>query len=83
MVETFEDVRASVRVLCAGFPGEYWRRLDAERAYPEAFVRALTDAGFLAALIPPEYGGSGRGPAVRAGGERGETAGRRRIVRRR
>jgi alkylation response protein AidB-like acyl-CoA dehydrogenase len=66
MVETFEDVRASVRALCAGFPGEYWRRLDAERAYPEAFVRALTDAGFLAALIPPEYGGSGLGLAAAA-----------------
>jgi hypothetical protein len=61
MVETFEDVRASVRALCARFPGEYWRPLDAERAYPEAFVRALTEAGFLAALIPPEYGGSGLG----------------------
>jgi acyl-CoA dehydrogenase len=66
MVETFEDVRASVRALCARFPGEYWRPLDAERAYPEAFVRALTEAGFLAALIPPEYGGSGLGLAVAA-----------------
>jgi acyl-CoA dehydrogenase len=66
MVETFEDVRASVRALCARFPGEYWRTLDAERAYPETFVRALTEAGFLAALIPPEYGGSGLGLAVAA-----------------
>jgi acyl-CoA dehydrogenase len=66
MVETFEDMRASIRALCAGFPGEYWRKLDAERAYPEAFVRALTEAGFLAALIPPECGGSGLGLAAAA-----------------
>jgi alkylation response protein AidB-like acyl-CoA dehydrogenase len=52
-------VRSSVRALCANFPGEYWRRLDRERTYPEEFVAALTKAGFLAALIPEEYGGSG------------------------
>jgi alkylation response protein AidB-like acyl-CoA dehydrogenase len=52
-------IRESVRTLCAGFPGEYWRRLDRERAYPGEFVAALTEAGFLAALIPEEYGGSG------------------------
>jgi acyl-CoA dehydrogenase len=52
-------IREAVRALCADFPGEYWRRLDRERAYPEAFVAALTKAGFLAALIPEEYGGSG------------------------
>jgi acyl-CoA dehydrogenase len=52
-------IRESVRALCANFPGEYWRRLDRERAYPEEFVAALTKAGFLAALIPEEYGGSG------------------------
>ncbi|MFN3348434.1 acyl-CoA dehydrogenase family protein [Pseudorhodoplanes sp.] len=52
-------IRESVRALCAGFPGEYWRALDRERAYPSAFVDALTKAGFLAALIPEEYGGSG------------------------
>src|SRR6201988_3847653 len=52
-------IRESVRALCADFPGEYWRRLDRERAYPEEFVVALTKAGFLAALIPEEYGGSG------------------------
>src|SRR5215510_10860608 len=44
---------------CAGFPGEYWRRLDRERGYPTEFVAALTKAGFLAALIPEQYGGSG------------------------
>ncbi len=52
-------IRESVRALCADFPGEYWRALDRERAYPSAFVKALTDAGFLAALIPNEFGGSG------------------------
>ena len=52
-------IREAVRALCAGFPGEYWRKLDRERAYPTEFVRALTEAGFLAALIPEEYGGSG------------------------
>ena len=52
-------IRKAVRALCADFPGEYWRALDRERAYPEMFVGALTKAGFLAALIPEEYGGSG------------------------
>jgi acyl-CoA dehydrogenase len=52
-------IREAVRALCAGFPGEYWRALDRDRAYPEKFVTALTKAGFLAALIPEEYGGSG------------------------
>jgi alkylation response protein AidB-like acyl-CoA dehydrogenase len=64
MKETFDDVRAAVRALCAGFPGSYWQDLDARRAYPEAFVRALTEAGFLAALIPQDYGGSGLGLAA-------------------
>ncbi|MFZ1414734.1 MAG: acyl-CoA dehydrogenase family protein [Defluviicoccus sp.] len=61
MTETYDEIRASVRALCSRFPDPYWRQLDSERAYPEAFVRALTEAGFLAALIPPEYGGSGLG----------------------
>jgi alkylation response protein AidB-like acyl-CoA dehydrogenase len=52
-------IREAVRALCAAFPGEYWRKLDRERAYPAGFVAALTKAGFLAALIPEEYGGSG------------------------
>jgi alkylation response protein AidB-like acyl-CoA dehydrogenase len=52
-------IRESVRALCADFPGEYWRALDRERAYPTEFVAALTKAGFLAALIPEAYGGSG------------------------
>ena len=53
------QIRAAVLALCAEFPGEYWRRLDRERAYPTEFVAALTKAGFLAALIPEAYGGSG------------------------
>src|SRR5260370_32483667 len=53
------QIRASVRALCGRFPGEYWRTLDRERGYPGEFGKALTDAGFLAALIPEEYGGSG------------------------
>jgi len=57
--ETYPDIREGVRALCARFPGEYWRQLDHERAYPTAFVRALTEAGYLAALIPEDYGGSG------------------------
>jgi alkylation response protein AidB-like acyl-CoA dehydrogenase len=52
-------IREAVRALCAEFPGEYWRKLDRERAYPAEFVAALTKAGFLAALIPEQYGGSG------------------------
>ena len=57
--EDHADIRASVRALCADFPGDYWRTLDRERGYPTEFVAALTKAGFLAALIPEQYGGSG------------------------
>ena len=53
------EIRRSVQALCAEFPGEYWREKDRERAYPGEFVDALTKAGFLAALIPEEFGGSG------------------------
>ena len=56
-----QDLRAGVRSLCQPFPDAYWRELDARRAYPDEFVKALTDAGYLAALIPEEYGGSGLG----------------------
>src|SRR5215475_9899428 len=66
MVETQPDdadnlaaIRAAVRALCARFRGEYWRALDRERGYPTEFVTALTEAGYLAALIPERYGGSG------------------------
>jgi len=59
----YADIRDAVRALCAGFPDEYHRRIDAERGYPEAFVEALTRAGWLAALIPQDYGGPGLGLA--------------------
>lgn len=59
--ETFPDIRGAVRRLCSEFPGEYWREHDRERSYPQKFVEALTEAGFLAALIPESYGGSGLG----------------------
>ncbi len=57
--EDLAEIRRAVRALCEEFPGEYWREKDRERAYPGEFVDALTRAGFLAALIPEEYGGSG------------------------
>jgi len=59
--ELQHDLRAAVRELCQAFPDSYWRELDQARAYPETFVKALTDAGYLAALIPDEYGGAGLG----------------------
>ncbi len=55
------DIRDAVRALCAQFPDAYHRGIDAERAYPEAFVAALTQAGWMAALIPEAYGGAGLG----------------------
>jgi alkylation response protein AidB-like acyl-CoA dehydrogenase len=55
------EIREEVAKLCARFPGEYWRRLDRERGYPTEFVQALTEAGYLAVLIPEEYGGAGLG----------------------
>ena len=61
--DEYQDIREAVRALCAEFPDEYHRRVDEERAYPQAFVEALTRAGWLAALIPQEYGGSGLGLA--------------------
>ncbi len=57
--EDFPEIRESVRRICADYPGAYWRQLDEESAYPSAFVKAMTDAGYLAALIPEEYGGAG------------------------
>jgi acyl-CoA dehydrogenase len=59
--EELQAIRDSVERLCADFPGEYWRELDRARAYPSAFVQALTDAGYLGCLIPEQYGGSGLG----------------------
>ena len=57
--DPWADLRAEVAKLCARFPGQYWRTLDAERAYPTEFVQALTEAGWLSVLIPEEYGGAG------------------------
>ena len=56
---THEDLRRGVREVCASYPNDYWRELDADRRYPEEFVRAMTEAGYLGALIPEEYGGMG------------------------
>ncbi len=64
--ENLPEIREGVRRLCAEFPGEYWRTLDAAREYPTAFVKALTDAGYLSVLIPEEYGGSGLGLSAAA-----------------
>jgi acyl-CoA dehydrogenase len=57
--EQCEDLRQGVREVCARFPDSYWRELDANREYPEEFVKAMTEAGYLGALIPEEYGGLG------------------------
>ena len=59
--EDITEIRRAVQALCAQFPGEYWREKDRERGYPSEFVAALTEAGFLAALIPESYGGAGLG----------------------
>ena len=57
--ETYDDIREAIGKLCAQFPGSYWRALDREMAYPTAFVQALTEAGWLGALVPEDFGGSG------------------------
>ena len=61
--DRYQDIRDGVRALCEQYPDEYHRRIDAERAYPEEFVNALTEAGWLAAMIPQQFGGSGLGLA--------------------
>jgi acyl-CoA dehydrogenase len=61
--DEYQELRDAVRALCAGFDSSYWQNIDEQRAYPEAFVDALTKAGWLAALIPTQYGGSGLGLA--------------------
>ena len=61
--ESFPEIRDGVRAVCRGFDGAYWRRMDAEQSYPEEFVRALIEGGWLATLIPQEYGGAGLGLA--------------------
>ena len=65
-VDHYGEIREQVARLCANYPGEYWRALDAQRAYPTEFVQELTAAGFLAVLIPEEYGGSGLGLSAAA-----------------
>src|SRR3954451_10630392 len=56
-----QELKSAVAELCRNFPDTYWRELDGQRAYPEAFVQALTKAGYMATLIPEEYGGAGMG----------------------
>ena len=60
----FTDIREGVRNICEQFPNTYWQKLDSKRAYPSEFVKALTDSGYLAVLIPEEFGGSGLGLAA-------------------
>ena len=57
--ENYPELRDAVRELCTRFDSAYWQKIDEQRAYPEAFVEALTKAGWMSALIPEEYGGSG------------------------
>tara|TARA_B100000686_G_scaffold334835_1_gene402643 strand:+ start:9313 stop:10494 length:1182 start_codon:yes stop_codon:yes gene_type:complete len=59
IVEDYQEIRQAVGAICDRFPGEYWREMDAKRGYPQKFVDALTKAGWLSALIPEKYGGSG------------------------
>ena len=59
LTEDYTEIRESVRRICADYPGSYWRELDEREAYPSEFVKAMTEAGFLSALIPEEYGGAG------------------------
>ncbi len=61
--DQYQDMREALRDLCKSFDSAYWQKIDHERGYPEAFVKAMTEAGWLAALIPEEYGGSGLGLA--------------------
>src|SRR5260370_35045692 len=59
--ELLQQLKSAVGELCRNFPDAYWRELDSKRAYPQEFVRALTRAGYMATLIPEEYGGAGLG----------------------
>ena len=61
LTEDQQAIRSAVRELCSQYPESYWRQIDAERGYPDAFVAALTEGGWLGCLIPPEYGGAGLG----------------------
>ena len=66
MTDEYQEIREQIQKLCAQYPGEYWRELDAKRAYPTEFVTALTEAGYLSVLIPEEFGGSGLGISAAA-----------------
>ena len=57
--DSWKDIRRGVRALCDNFNSKYWQKLDNERKYPDEFVKALTESGYLACLIPEKYGGSG------------------------
>jgi len=57
--EDYPEIREAIRAICAGYPATYWRQVEDQDTYPEAFVAELTRSGYLAALIPEEYGGSG------------------------
>src|SRR6516164_3750191 len=61
--DDYPELRESVHKICERYPGEYWRKLEAEQAYPTEFITELTQGGFLAPLIPEEYGGSGLPPS--------------------
>ena len=63
---THPEIRDAIRALCLRFDGAYWRKLDRDRGYPTEFVKALTEAGWLATLIPEEYGGAGLGISAAA-----------------
>ena len=65
-MEEYREIRDAVARLCANYPGEYWRELDRDRTYPTAFIKDLTDNGYLSVLIPEEYGGSGLGISAAA-----------------
>ncbi|MFT5487940.1 MAG: acyl-CoA dehydrogenase [Paracoccaceae bacterium] len=66
MTDEYQEIRDQIQKLCAQYPGEYWRELDTKREYPTAFVKALTEAGYLSVLIPEEFGGSGLGISAAA-----------------
>ena len=65
-MDEYQEIREAVAKLCAKYPGEYWRALDRDRAYPSEFVKELTESGYLSVLIPEEYGGSGLGISAAA-----------------
>jgi acyl-CoA dehydrogenase len=70
--EDLNAIRDGVRALCVQFPAEYWRKIDEQKGFPETFVKALTDEGWLSAMIPEEYGGSGLGLAEASDSRRSE-----------